>query len=81
MRVTMAFRNYLRMRAGEMGALEAIAEGGDVGDTRWTMLLLLHGLLQEDAYVAAYRSLPVMPVELGWWGEAAPFVPSDARPS
>jgi hypothetical protein len=81
MRVTMTFRNYLRMRAGELGALEAIAEGGDVGDTRWTLLLLLHGLLQEDAYVAAYRSLPVLPPELGWWGEAAPFVPSDARPS
>jgi hypothetical protein len=81
MRVTMTFRNYLRMRAGELTALEAIADGGDVGETRWTMLLLLHGLLQEDAYVEAYRSLPVLPAEAGWWGEAAPFVPSDARPS
>lgn len=79
-KVAMSFRNYLRMRTGELTALEAIADGGDVSDTRWTLLLLLHGFIQSDAYVAAYRGLPVLPVELGWWGEAAPFVPADACP-
>ena len=81
MKVTMTFRNYLRMRSGELTALEAIADGGDVSDTRWTLLLLLHGLIQSEPYVAAYRAMPAMPAELGWWGEAAPFVPTDTRPT
>jgi hypothetical protein len=73
MAVTMTWRNYLRMRSGEATALEAIEEGGTV-DGRWTLLLLLHGLLQEPEYAAAYRSLPVVPDELRWWGEVAPWV-------
>ena len=51
-----------------------------VGDTRWTLLLLLHGIVQQQRYIDAYRALPVFPAELGWWGEAAPFVPSDLVP-
>jgi hypothetical protein len=74
MDVSMTWRNYLRMRAGELNPLEAIEEGGTV-DARWTLLLLLHGLLQEPEYVAIYRALPGMPAELGWWGEVAPWVP------
>jgi hypothetical protein len=74
MHVVMTWRNYLRMRAGEVTALEGIEEGGTV-DARWTLLLLLHGLLQETAYVDIYRALPVMPSELGWWGEVAPWIP------
>jgi hypothetical protein len=74
MHIVMTWRNYLRMRAGEATALEAIEEGGSV-DARWTLLLLLHGLLQEPEYVAAYRSLPRIPAELGWWGEVAPWIP------
>jgi hypothetical protein len=73
--IVMTFRNYLRMRAGELTALEAIEDGGRV-DARWTLLLLLHGLLQEPTYVDIYRSLPVLPVELGWWGEVAPWIPT-----
>ena len=74
MHVSMTWRNYLRMRSGEVTALEGIEEGGTV-DARWTLLLLLHGLLQEPAYVDIYRGLPQMPAELGWWGEVAPWVP------
>ena len=74
MHIVMAWRNYLRMRTGEMTALEAIEEGGQV-DARWTLLLLLHGLLQEPEYMAIYRDLPVIPDELGWWGEVAPWIP------
>jgi len=81
MQVRMSFRNYLKMRTGELTALEAIADGGDVGNTRWTLLLLLHGLIQSEPYVAAYRGLPVLPDALGWWGEAAPFVSADAAPA
>jgi hypothetical protein len=76
MHVTMTFRNYLAMRSGAATALEAIEDGGTV-DARWTLLLLLHGLIQSPEYVAAYRSLPVLPAELGWWGEVAPLI-SDA---
>lgn len=72
MHISMTWRNYLRMRAGEVTALEGIEEGGTT-DARWTLLLMLHGLLQEREYVAVYRSLPAIPVELGWWGEVAPF--------
>ncbi|MCP4435948.1 MAG: hypothetical protein GY812_10710 [Actinomycetia bacterium] len=78
--VEVSFANYLRMRTGEKTSLEAIADGGGVVDTRWTLLLLLHGIVQEQRYVDIYRSLPVLPAELGWWGEAAPFVASDATP-
>lgn len=74
MYVTMSFRNYLAMRSGRSTALEAIEDGGVV-DARWTLLLLLHGLIQSPTYVAAYRSLPEVPDELGWWGEVAPFIP------
>jgi len=74
MHVVMTWRNYLRMRAGQVTALEGIEEGGTV-DARWTLLLLLHGLLQEPTYVDIYRGLPVMPEELGWWGEVAPWIP------
>lgn len=74
MHIVMAYRNYLRMRAGELTALEAIEDGGTV-DARWTLLLLLHGLLQDPVYVDIYRSLPEVPHELGWWGEVAPWVP------
>lgn len=74
MSVTMTWRNYLRMRSGELDPLEAIEDGGVV-DARWTLLLLLHGLLQQPRYVEIYRSLAVMPPELAWWGEVAPFVP------
>lgn len=73
MHVTMSFRNYLAMRSGAATALEAIEDGGTV-DARWTLLLLLHGLIQSPEYVTAYRSLPVLPVEIGWWGEVAPWV-------
>ena len=72
--IAMSWRNYLRMRAGELTALEAIEDGGMV-DARWTLLLLLHGMIQSPAYVHAYRSLPRIPEELGWWGEVAPHVP------
>lgn len=75
MHISMTWRNYLRMRAGEVTALEGIEEGGTV-DARWTLLLLLHGLLQEPKYLAIYRALPVIPAELGWWGEVAPWVPT-----
>lgn len=75
MDVAMTWRNYLRMRSGEATALEAIEEGGNV-DARWTLLLLLHGLVQEPEYEAIYRALPRMPEELAWWGEVAPFIPA-----
>jgi hypothetical protein len=75
MHVSMTWRNYLRMRSGEVTPLEAIEESGGTVDARWTLLLLLHGLLQEPEYVRIYRSLPVMPAELGWWGEIAPWIP------
>lgn len=78
--VDITFANYLRMRTGEKTALEAIADGGGVGDTRWTLLLLLHGIFQKRRYTEIYRSLPVMPPEIGWWGEAAPYIPGDAAP-
>ena len=74
MHVTMTFRNYLKMRSGQATALEAIEDGGTV-DARWTLLLLLHGLIQSPEYVAAYRGLPRLPDELGWWGEVAPLIP------
>lgn len=75
MHVAMTWRNYLRMRSGEVTPLEGIEEGGTV-DARWTLLLLLHGLLQEPEYTAIYRALPRIPAELGWWGEIAPFIPT-----
>lgn len=78
MHIAMTWRNYLKMRTGELTALEAIEDGGTV-DARWTLLLMLHGLLQEDEYIAIYRDLPALPDELGWWGEVAPWV--DARDS
>ena len=78
--VRMSYRNYLAARTGELSFLQGIEDGGDVGETRWTLLLLLHGLVQAQPYVDLYRSLPVMPPELAWWGEAAPFIPSDAAP-
>lgn len=78
--VGVSFANYLRTRTGELTHLEAIADGGTVGDTRWTLLLLLHGIVQRQRYVDIYRSLPVIPPEIGWWGQAAPFVPLDGRP-
>ncbi|HMR96171.1 MAG TPA: hypothetical protein PKE05_11560 [Microthrixaceae bacterium] len=74
MHVSMSFRNYLKMRSGQATALEAIEDGGSV-DARWTLLLLLHGMIQSPEYVAAYRGLPVLPDELGWWGEVAPHIP------
>lgn len=73
MHIVMTWRNYLRMRSGEVTALEGIEEGG-LTDARWTHLLMLHGLLQEREYVDVYRSLPAIPKELGWWGEIAPYV-------
>jgi hypothetical protein len=79
--VDMTFANYLRMRTGEKTALEAIADGGGVGETRWTLLLLLHGIVQKRRYMEIYRSLPVIPAEIGWWGEAAPFIPDSAAPA
>lgn len=75
MHIAMTFRNYLKMRAGELTALEAIEDGGTVG-ARWTLLLMLHGLLQEPEYVGIYRDLPELPDELGWWGEVAPWIPT-----
>jgi hypothetical protein len=81
MTVRMTYRSYLRLRAGDLDYLEAVADGGDVGDTRWTLLLLLHGIVQGEQYVATYRGLPRMPEELGWWGQAAPHIPSDAVPA
>jgi hypothetical protein len=74
MHIAMTFRSYLKMRTGELTALEAIEEGGTV-DARWTLLLMLHGLLQEPEYIGIYRDLPVLPDELGWWGEVAPWIP------
>ncbi len=74
MQIAMTWRNYLKMRTGELTALEAIEEGGAV-DARWTLLLMLHGLLQEPEYIGIYRDLPVVPDELGWWGEIAPWIP------
>lgn len=79
--VDITFANYLRMRTGEKTALEAIADGGGVGETRWTLLLLLHGIVQKRRYMEIYRSLPVIPPEIGWWGEAAPFIPDSAAPA
>lgn len=76
--IVMTWRNYLRMRSGQVTALEGIEEGGQT-DARWTHLLMLHGLLQEREYVDVYRSLPVIPAELGWWGEIAPYVTPPAR--
>ena len=78
--VGVSFANYLRMRTGERSSLEAIADGGTVGETRWTLLLLLHGIYQQPRYMEIYRSLPRVPEELGWWGEAAQFIPTDATP-
>lgn len=78
--VGMSFGNYLRLRSGEISYLEAIADGGTVGDTRWTLLLLLHGIVQQRRYTDAYRAMTVFPEELGWWGEAAPFIASDEVP-
>jgi hypothetical protein len=74
MHVSMTWRNYLRMRAGEVTPLEGIEDGGTV-DARWTLLLLLHGLLQQSEYISIYRALPRIPPELGWWGEVAPWIP------
>ncbi len=74
--VSMTFRNYLRMRTGEISALEAIADGGSV-DGRWTLMLLLHGLVQDPVYVATYRASTPVPAELGWWGEVAPWIGTD----
>lgn len=71
--VSMSFRNYLRMRTGEITSLQAIEDGGMV-DGRWTLMLLLHGLVQDPAYVSTYRNLPAFPDELGWWGEVAPWI-------
>lgn len=73
MAVSMTFRNYLLMRSGRLTALEALEDGGVV-DARWTLLLLLHGLVQSPEYVEAYRELPVLPDELGWWGLVAPWI-------
>jgi hypothetical protein len=78
--VGVSFANYLHMRTGVKSYLEAIADGGTVGDTRWTLLLLLHGIVQQQRYADAYRALPEFPEELGWWGEAAAFVASDLVP-
>ena len=75
MHIVMTWRNYLRLREGEVTALEGIEEGGTV-DARWTLLLMLHGLLQEPEYVDIYRSLPVIPEPLHWWGEVAPWIPA-----
>jgi hypothetical protein len=75
MHIVMTWRNYLKLRTGELTALEAIEEGGAV-EARWTLLLMLHGLLQEPEYVGVYRALPVIPPELGWWGEVAPWIPA-----
>lgn len=76
----MKFRNYLKMRTGELSHLEAIEDGGDVGESRWTLLLMLHGLAQHPTYRSTYRNLTTLPEELGWWGEAAPFVGADQAP-
>jgi hypothetical protein len=73
MAVSMTFRNYLFMRSGRLTALEALEDGGVV-DARWTLLLLLHGLIQSPEYVEASRELPELPDELGWWGQAAPLI-------
>jgi hypothetical protein len=78
--VSMSFRNYLRMRTGELSSLEAIEDGGAV-DGRWTLMLLLHGLVQDPAYVATYRACAVVPPELGWWGEVAPWIGAEDGPS
>jgi hypothetical protein len=78
--VSMSFRNYLRMRTGELTSLEAIEDGGAV-DGRWTLMLLLHGLVQDPAYVATYRACAVVPPELGWWGEVAPWIGGDDGPA
>ena len=67
--VTLTWRNYLRMRAGEINSLEAVEEGGTV-DGRWTVLMLLHGLVQSPPTAEAYASLPAMPEALTWWAEA-----------
>ena len=75
MHVVMNWGNYLRMRAGDLTALEAIEDRGTV-DARWTLLLLLHGLVQQAEYMALYRALPRMPEELTWWGEVAPWIPA-----
>ncbi len=72
--VRMNWGNYLRMRSGDLTALEAIEDRGTV-DARWTLLLLLHGLVQQEEYMAIYRALPRMPEELMWWGEVARWVP------
>jgi len=81
MSVRMTFANYLRVRSGEKDFLEAIEDGGDVGDSRWTLLLLLHGIAQTAPYLAIYRSLPRFPAETGWWGEAAAYIDSDMVPA
>lgn len=72
--VTLTWRSYLRMRAGELNSLEAVEEGGNVGG-RWTVLLLLHGLVQSPPIAAVYRALPKIPDELSWWGEVAQWTP------
>lgn len=68
--VRMAYRNYVRARAGEISFLEAVLDGGSLEDSRWTHLLMLHGIVQDPAYVESARSLPAMPPDLLWWGEA-----------
>ncbi|MCZ7630037.1 MAG: hypothetical protein M5U19_13745 [Microthrixaceae bacterium] len=77
----MTFANYLHMRTGEKTYLEAIADGGTVGDTRWTLLLLLHGIVQQQRYADAYRALPVFPRELGWWGRPPDSSPPTSCPA
>lgn len=61
--VSVSFRNYLRLRSGQINALEAIEDGGTV-DARWTILLLLHGLLQDRNFTALWQTLP-SPADLG----------------
>jgi hypothetical protein len=71
------WRNYLRVRSGDLDPLEAGAEGTVEG--HWTHLLLLHGLLQQADHVAAWSSLPELPEELAWFGEVAPWSSTGAE--
>jgi hypothetical protein len=56
--VSLTFQNYLRLRSGVLSPLEAIEAGGDVSTVRWTVLLMLHGLLQDETYRELWGALP-----------------------
>jgi hypothetical protein len=72
----LTWRNYLRLRAGRIGLLDAVSDAG-AANGHWTHLLLLHGLFQVAEHQSAYASLPFVPDELAWFGEVVPWLPKE----